>query len=78
MTIKEVELPTDLERRDRNYEVMNKLIDDLQDVSVFPSLVWLWCWDVIRNWYENEQWEDVHEDSFVDECFAKDLQLKTI
>lgn len=65
-------------RRDDNYEVLNKLVDDLQNVTVFPSLVWLWCWDVIRNWYENEQWEDVHEDGWTDECFAKDLQLKTI
>ncbi len=65
-------------RRDDNYQVINKLIDDLQQVDVFPSLVWLWCWDVIRNWYENEQWDDVHEDGHVDECFAKDLQLKTI
>jgi hypothetical protein len=65
-------------RRDDNYQVINKLIDDLQQVDVFPSLVWLWCWDVIRNWYENEQWDDVHEDGHVDECFAQGLELKTI
>ncbi len=65
-------------RRDDNYEVLNKLVDDLQNVTVFPSLVWLWCWDVIRNWYENEQWKDVHEDPHVDECFRMDLELKEI
>ena len=61
MTIKEIELPTDLERRDRNYELLNKLIDGLQELSVFPSLVWLWCWDIVKDqldYYNPESGEE--------------------
>ena len=65
-------------RRDDNYVAINNVIDSLEKMDLFPSLVWVWCWDMIRNWYENERWEDVHEDSFTDECFAQGLELKTI
>jgi hypothetical protein len=68
----------DQKRRDDNYIAINNVIDSLEKMDLFPSLVWVWCWDMIRNWYENEQWQDVHEDSFTDECFAKGLELKTI
>lgn len=36
-------------RRDRNYEVLNKLIDGMSELSVFPSLVWLWSWDIVKD-----------------------------
>lgn len=65
-------------RRDDNYVAINNVIDSLEKLDLFPSLVWVWCWDMIRNWYESEQWEDVHDDQWTDECFAKDLELKTI
>ena len=65
-------------RRDDNYVAINNVIDSLEKMDLFPSLVWVWCWDMIRNWYESERWEDVHEDSFTDECFAQGLELKTI
>jgi len=65
-------------RRDDVYEQLTKLIADLENVKVFPSLVWLWCWDIVSNWYKNEQWTDVHKDGFVDECFPEGLELKTI
>lgn len=65
-------------RRDDNFKYINNIVDSLSTLDVFPSLVWVWCWDVIRNWYENERWEDVHDDQWTDECFAKGLELKTI
>lgn len=49
MTIKEVELDSNEVRRDRNYEVLNKLIDGLSELSVFPSLMWLWAWDIVKD-----------------------------
>lgn len=65
-------------RRDDMFINISNTLDSLKKLDVFPSLVWLWCWDVIVNWYENEQYEDVHQESFVDECFAPGLELKTI
>lgn len=31
------------------YNKLNSIIDDLNELEVFPSLVWLWSWDVLRN-----------------------------
>lgn len=65
-------------RRDDAFVNINNTIDSLSKLDVFPALVWLWCWDIIKDWYENEQWEDVSTDPFTDECFAQGLELKTI
>jgi hypothetical protein len=51
----------ELDRRDRNYEVLNRLIDGLQELSVFPSLVWLWTWDIVKDkldYYSPESGEE--------------------
>ena len=68
----------DSTRRDDTFIKMSKLIEDLGTIDVFPSLVWLFSWDIVADWYKNEQWTDVHENGFVDECFAQGLELKTI
>ena len=65
-------------RRDYNYEKVNQVLEGIKEMDVFPSLVWVWCWNMICNWYQDEQWDDVHEDSFVSECFAYDVDLKDI
>ena len=36
-------------RRDDNYVIINKLIDGLQELSVFPSLAWLYTWDIVKD-----------------------------
>lgn len=38
----------EIERRDRNYEELNKIIASLANLSVFPSLMWLWSWDIVK------------------------------
>ena len=68
----------DSTRRDDTFIKISKMIKDLEDLDVFPSLVWLFSWDIIAEWYKNEQWADVHNDGFVDECFPEGLELKTI
>ena len=48
-------------RRDRNYEEINKIVDSLQNLSVFPSLMWLWSWDIVKDkldYYSPESGED--------------------
>jgi len=40
-------------RRDDVFEqllIINKQLDNL---SVFPTLGWVWCFDIIKDWYEN-------------------------
>lgn len=36
-------------RRDDNYVLLNKLIDGLNEVTVFPSLAWLYTWDIVKD-----------------------------
>ena len=38
----------EIQRRDRNYEVLNEIVDSLSKLSVFPSLMWLWSWDIVK------------------------------
>ncbi len=53
----------DLEKRDRVFNNINKTLESLKDLDVFPSLVWLWCWDIVVDLYENNtgeigEWQD--------------------
>ncbi len=52
----------EVERRDRNYRLLNDIIDKLGDLSVFPSLVWLWSWDVAK--HEYHQYKDGTDDYY--------------
>lgn len=45
-------------RRDDVYTKINLIIDDLQNLGVFPSLVWVYAWDIVKDIYENHQFED--------------------
>ena len=62
------------ERRDRVYKELNEIIDKLQNIDVFPSLLWTWTFDIIRNTYENNL--EVHE--FNDEAIPEGVTLKQI
>jgi len=68
----------DSTRRDDTFIKISKMIEDLKDLDVFPSLVWLFSWDIVADWYKNEQWDTVHDSGFADECFPQGLELKTI
>lgn len=71
---------TDEQRRDQLFDRSSKILEDvtqLRELIAFP-LLWLWAWDIIKSWYDNEKWEDLHKDEWVDECFAQGLELKTI
>jgi hypothetical protein len=36
------------------FNQLNKLIEDLESIDLFPSLVWLWSWDIIVSFKKNE------------------------
>jgi len=65
-------------RRDDVYNQLNEIIDKLQDLSAYPSLLWTWVFDIIRNTYENNQHEDVVSDGWVDESIPEGITLKQI
>ena len=78
MAIKEVELPTDLERRDNVYNELNEIVDRITNLPVFPSLLWVWTYDVLRNIYENNQYDDLAVNDYVEEAIPSGITLKQI
>jgi hypothetical protein len=65
-------------RRDDVYKDINKIVDSINVLPVFPSLVWTWTWDIIRSFYDNNLWADMDEKDYEYECIAEGLELKTI
>ena len=60
MAIKEVDLPEATRRND----VFNQLLEInklLSDLAVFPSLLWAWAFDIIKDIYDNNQIADLAE-----------------
>ena len=54
MAIKEIDLPEATRRNDVYNQLLeiNKLVSDL---SVFPSLLWTWCFDILKDIFENTE-----------------------
>ena len=42
-------------RRDDVYNDLNKIVDQVTALPVFPSLLWVWTFDVLRNIYEDNK-----------------------
>ena len=36
-------------RRDDVYNDINAIIDQISNLNVFPSLVWIWAWDNVKD-----------------------------
>jgi len=48
----------DLQDRTRMQDIyrdINLIIDKISELQVFPSLVWVWTWDIARDLYRNIQ-----------------------
>ncbi len=65
-------------RRDDIYRDLNEIVDRLQALPVFPSLVWVWTFDVIRDIFENNQYKDLAVNDYVDEAVPEGITLKQI
>jgi len=65
-------------RRDDVYRDLNEIVDKITTLPVFPSLLWVWTFDVMRNIYENNQYDDLAENDYVDEAVPSGITLKQI
>lgn len=77
MTIEEVELP----EATRRNEVFNQLVEidkSLSNLSVFPSLLWLWVFDIIKDIFDNNQYKDLAVNDYVDEAVPEGITLQNI
>lgn len=73
--------PLDLQevtRRDDVFKDLNEIVDRLQAIPVFPSLLWVWTFDVIRDIFENNQYKDLAINDYVDEAIPEGITLKQI
>ena len=61
-------------RRDDVYNQLNEIIDKLQDIAVYPSLLWVWVFDIIRDIYDNSK----EPQEYLDEVIAEGVTLKQI
>ncbi len=65
-------------RRDDIYKDLNEIVDKITTLPVFPSLLWVWTFDVLRNIYENNRYEDLAVNDYVDEAVPAGITLKQI
>jgi len=65
-------------RRDDIYNELNEIVDKITTLPVFPSLLWVWTFDVLRNIYENNRYEDLAVNDYVDEAVPTGVTLKQI
>lgn len=65
-------------RRDDIYKDLNEIVDRISTLPVFPSLLWVWTFDVLRNIYENNQYKDLAVNDYVDEAIPEGITLKQI
>jgi hypothetical protein len=73
MTIREIDLP-EATRRNDVYNQLSEIHDRLQGIPVYPSLLWLWTFDILYDTYI--VYKDVQEDN--DEVIAEGITLKNI
>ena len=62
-------------RRDDTFEQMLQINKMLDEVAVFPSLLWTWTFDVIKDIFDNNQFKDV---KYADEAVPEGITLKQI
>jgi hypothetical protein len=65
-------------RRDDVFKDLNEIVDKITILPVFPSLVWVWTYDVLRNIYETSRYEDLAVNDYVDEAIPAGITLKQI
>lgn len=60
-------------RRDDVYNQLSDVLDKLSQIPVFPSLLWAWTFDIMKDVYINHQ-----NAEFSDEIIAEGVTLKQI
>lgn len=68
----------DQTRRDDVYNQMLQINDMLGQVAAFPSLLWTWVFDIIKDIYDNNQIADLAETDIADEGVPEGITLKQI
>lgn len=65
-------------RRDDTFNQMLEINNMLGQVSVFPSLMWTWAFDVLKDIYDNNQYKDLAVNDYVDEAVPEGITFKQV
>ena len=65
-------------RRDDVYRDLNDILDRVTKLPVFPSLMWVWAFDIMKEIFENYQMKDLAVNDYVDEAVPEGITLKQI
>ena len=65
-------------RRDDVFKDLVEVIDKLDSIPVFPSLVWTWSLSIIKDIFDNNQYKDLAVNDYVDEAVPEGITLKQI
>ena len=68
----------DQTRRDDVFDSLNEIIDKLSNLPVYPSLLWAWTFDIIREIYQNQYFDLLAVNDYVDEAVPTGTTLKQI
>lgn len=59
-------------------EAYNKLLyinKQITELDLFPSLGWVWSFDIIKDIFDNSQYDDLAENDYVDEAIPSGVTL---
>lgn len=73
--------PLDLLEATRRDDVYNQMLEInrlLGEVSAFPSLLWAWTFDIIKDIFDNNQFIHLAETDIADEAVPEGITLKQI
>ena len=65
-------------RRDDTFDELMEINLHLSQMSVFPSLMWTWAFDVLKDIYDNNQYKDLAINDYVDEAVPEGVTFKQI
>jgi hypothetical protein len=65
-------------RRDDVYKDLLVINDKITNLPVFPSLGWVWTFDIIKDIFDNNQFDHLAEGDIADEVIPSGMTLKQI
>ena len=68
----------DVTRRDDVFNDLMEINQHLSELSAFPSLLWAWTFDVIKDIFDNNQYIHLAKGDYVDEAVPEGITLKNI
>lgn len=68
----------DQTRRDDAFNELMEISQHITSLSLFPSLMWVWTFDVIKDIFDNNQYIHLATNDYVDEAIPEGITLKQI